>query len=110
TQLKLLVKRNKVLSASAALLVALSVVFTVRVVNERNRVKQALIETDNQRRFAQDNLVEAERQRRNAQESLVEQQRQTVKLTMREAMNLCEHGEVGRGLQWMVSALKVAAE
>jgi WD40 repeat protein/serine/threonine protein kinase len=110
TQLMLLVKRNKILSASVALLVALSVIFTARVVAERNRVKQALVEADKQRQIAQDSLVEADRQRRNAQESLVEQQRQTVKLTMREAMNLCEHGEVGRGLQWMVRALKVAVE
>jgi WD40 repeat protein len=109
-QLRLFVRRNKILSASAALIAVLSVIFTVNVVRERNRVKAALVETDKQRQVAQRNFTEAEEQRSAAQKSLVEQQRQTARLTMREAMNLCEHGEVGRGLQWMVRALRIVTE
>ncbi len=110
TQLRLFVRRNRILSASAVLIGALSVIFTVNVVRERNRVKAALVETDKQREVAQRNFTEAEKQRGAAQKSLVEQQRQTARLTMREAMNLCEHGEVGRGLRWMVRALRIVAE
>ena len=96
TQVWLLVKRNKVLAASAALLAVLSVAFTMRVVKERDHARAALAETERQKKIAQDNLDE--------------QLRQTASLTLREGMNLCERGDVGRGLQWMVRALKIALD